>query len=388
MKELDIVLINMSSYSEWESGVSNRNYHVVRELEKNPQVKKIMCVDYPPLNFKRALRNYKENILVGLDKGTLVKKSPLGNVRKISDRLFVYSYVDYFLNKKGFVKRLNSVLKELEFENTIVWSFFPPIMKDLESLKSSLLVFDAVDNWAEHSSYKKYRKNILDQYDYVKKEADVIFTVSEDLKNLFDDQSNVYWIPNGVDLKHYQEDWKLVNRDIGDLPRPIIGYIGVIQDRVDISLVHFLAEKNPKKTFVLIGPVWYEKSIKELGDLPNVHLLGYKEYKEAPMYIQQFDVGIIPHKEVEFITSTNPMKMYEYLATGKPVVATEHSGAEMFKDMVYIAKDKESFNDKLQLALKENSPEAIANRKVAMEKHSWTKTVKEMLALIEKKLNY
>ena len=123
--------------------------------------------------------------------------------------------------------------------------------KDLKNIKSRLTVFDSVDNWAEHSSYVKFKTRIEKSYDYIKKNTDIIFTVAEDLKNLFDDQPNVYWIPNGVDLKHYQDEWKLVNRDIGDLPKPIIGYIGVIQDRVDLELIQFLAENNPNKSFVL-----------------------------------------------------------------------------------------------------------------------------------------
>lgn len=388
MKNQDIVLINMSSYSEWDRGVSNRNFHIMNELEKNPDIRKIICVDYPPLTFRRAVRNYRDNLLVTLKRGTVVKSHPLGKVVKLSDRLYVYSFVDFFWRPEKFTDRLNKVLQELNFEDYLLWSFFPPFMPYAGKLKPKLKIFDAVDNWAEHSSYKKLGGRLNNNYHYIKDNCDIIFTVAEDLQNLFENQPNVYWIPNGVDLKHYQQDLKLINRDISDLPRPIIGYIGVIQDRVDFELISYLAKDHPQKSFVLVGPIWYAEAIKKLSELPNVHLLGYKEYSESPIYVKQFDVGLIPHKQNDFITSTNPMKMYEYLACGKPVVATANAGAEMFQDDVYIAKDYAEFSHKIDQALAEDSAEKQARRQTMMEKYSWSKTVKEMIALIEKKMNY
>ena len=382
MKKLDLVLINMSCFSDWQQGTSNRNFHIFQELERSTDINHIMCVDYPPLKLKRVFRNYKDSVLTKLDGAKTIYHHPFGKVSKLSDRVFVYSFVDFYWQPKKFVERLRHYLTELGFTDYLCWSFFPPLTEQLDQLKSQLYIFDAVDNWADHSSYKKERPRLLRNYELIKNKADIIFTVAEELQKLFGNQSNVYWIPNGVDLKHYQRDIKLVNRDIADLPRPVIGYIGVIQDRVDLDLIKYLAQEHPKKSFVLIGPTWYEAEIKELEKLPNIHLLGYKSYEEAPMYIQQFDVGLIPHKQSAFVTSTNPMKMFEYLACGKPVVATAKSGAEMFQDYVYLANDQASFSRLIDQALTDHSQAKEQERKSLMEAYSWTKTVKEMLKII------
>ena len=389
MKPIDLVLINMSNFAEWEHGVHNRNFHVWRELEKRPEFRKIICVDYPPLTWKRTARNFKETIITPLKSGKIIQRSLWQRTTQLSDRVFVYSDITFRLDPGGYSGRLRQTLKRLGFETTVVWSFFPPLMPYLEPLKAELTIFDAVDNWAEHSSYTKIKARLLDDYQYIKKHSQVIFTVSEDLQKLFDNQPNVYWLPNGVDLKHYQQPGRLVNRDIADLPRPIIGYIGVIQKRVDLPLIKFLAEKNPDKSFVLCGPVWYAEDSKELQPLPNEHFLGYKEYSSSPMYIQQFDVCLIPHKQDDFIASTNPMKMYEYLACGKPVVATAGSGAEMFRDHIYIADGYDDFQAKLLLALSDKDDEDKARtKKTLMERYTWSKTVDAMVEIVDKKLNF
>lgn len=385
MKTFDIIMINMSGYAEWERGVSNRNYHVLKELVHSSKVNKILAVDYPPLTFKRALRNHKENIVPTLREGKVIARSLYDKLTKMSDKLFVYSNSEFWIRPQHFVKRMKAIAIKLHFGDFLLWSYFPPIMEYVRSMGQKLTIFDAVDNWAEHSSYQDMKERLTRNYQFIKANADLVFTVSEGLLKLFDHQSNTYWIPNGVDLAHYQKEHILINRDIADLQKPVVGYIGVIEDRVDVDLIAFLATKNPTKSFVLIGPVWRDDYAQRLKERPNVHLLGYKSYEEAPAYLQQFDVGLIPHRG-PFVTATNPMKMYEYLACGLPVVATKNSGVEMFKGHVYIAADPEDFNRKLYRALTEDTVERKNQRKKAVEEFSWNRTVKQMLDIISKKL--
>lgn len=388
MKPLDIVMLNMSGYAEWEGGVSNRNAHVLRELLNFRQVGKILAVDYPPLTLKRALRNHAENIVPTLEGGTVLHRSLYDKLTKLSDRLYVYSNSEFFLRPKHFVERLKRQVQSAGFDEYLLWSYVPYVMPYLKGFGQKLTVFDAVDNWAEHVSYRHMRDRLLADYSYIKQSADIILTVAEDLQKLFDNQPNVYWIPNGVDVPHYQTERRVINRDIADLPRPIIGYIGVIQDRVDIELIKFLATKNPAKTFVLVGPVWREVDSKSLSPFKNIRLLGAKSYEDAPAYIQQFDAALIPHKATSFVTSTNPMKVYEYLACGKPVIATKHSGVEFLGPAVYIADDPEDFNRKLYHALEEDSDELRRQRREAVEGFSWNNVVKRMLDIVTKKMSY
>lgn len=389
MKTFDVIMFNMSNYSEWDEGVSNRNYHILRELLNREEVGKILAVDYMPLNFKRALRNYKEGVVLNINNAKIVKRGLTHKVSKISDKLYVYTDTDFWLRPKNVMKRIRKTAIDLNFGDFILWSYFPFATPYCDNMGQKMTVFDAVDNWLLHSSYEKYTDRLKAAYEKIKNETDLIFVVSKNLTNFFDDQPNVYWIPNGVDNKHYNKKFSLINRDISDIKKPIIGYIGVVQDKVDFELLGYLADKNPDKSLVIVGPVWadQEKDKEALSQKNNVYFLGYKKYSEAPQYIQQFDVGIIPHKTAGFSATTNPMKMYEYLSCGKPVVATDNIGTENVMDMISVAKNHEEFNQLVADALANDSEELRLKRKEFVKKFSWFNTVAKMIDLINNKFN-
>src|SRR3989344_363978 len=97
MKKFDVVMINMSSYAEWQRGVSNRNYHVLQELLLSESVQRIIAVDYPPLTLKRAARTLKESWINGVSGSTTIKGGTTEHLVKVNERLFIYSNVEYFL---------------------------------------------------------------------------------------------------------------------------------------------------------------------------------------------------------------------------------------------------------------------------------------------------
>lgn len=388
MTQYDVIMFGMSNYSEWERGVSNRNYHVLKELLNKPEINKILYVDYLPLTWKRALRILKEDIFVGKKDATIVQRSATYQVSKISEKLYVYSDISFVFSPVLTVKNIKKIALKLNFGDLILWSFNPFIAPEWQKFGSKLIVFDAVDNWLSHSSYTKLKTRLKKAYELIKNEADIIYTVSKNLLNFFEDQPNVHWIPNGVDFIHYNKQYSLINRDIADVKKPIIGYIGIIQEKVDLDLVHYLAEQNPDKSIVLVGPIWDEQSLqkKELASYKNIFFLGYKSYEEAPMYIQQFDIGIVPHRANDFSASTNPMKVYEYLACGKPVVSTENVGTENMSEVIKVATGYEDFNRLVNQELTDNSSELVKVRQEFAKKYSWYNTVEKMLDLINKKL--
>lgn len=388
MAQFDVIMFGMSNYSEWERGVSNRNYHVLKELLNKSEIGKILYVDYLPLTWKRALRIYKQDILNNIKGAQVIKRGPSFKVSKISDKLYVYTDVNFLFWPHLTISNIKKVALNLNFGDLLIWSFFPFIAPHWQKMGQKLLVFDAVDNWLLHSSYQRQLGRLKKSYDLIKNEADIIFTVSKSLLNFFEDQPNVYWVPNGVDFIHYNKEYSLVNRDIADIKKPVIGYIGIIQEKVDLDLVQYLAEKNSDKSIVLVGPIWDEQAsaYKDLVKYPNVHFLGYKSYEEAPMYIQQFDVAMVPHRTTEFSASTNPMKVYEYLACGKAVVSTANVGIDNVEDMVAVAQGYEEFNQLIKEALSSNSEDKILARQEFAKKYSWHNMVEKMLEFIKNKL--
>ena len=177
---------------------------------------------------------------------------------------------------------------------------------------------------------------------------------------------------------------KLINNDIAQIPQPIIGYVGVIQEnRIYMDLIEHIAKKNPDKSIVMIGPIWRKKDYEKLKQYSNIYLLGAKTYQAIHDYINQFDVGIIPHLVNEFIKYTCPMKLYEYMACGIPIVTTDAPGVEEFKDYIKITNDFDEFNKFINEELKTNSPEKIDARLQAIKEHTWAKKIDQMLNYIE-----
>ncbi|KKT22224.1 MAG: Glycosyl transferase group 1 [Parcubacteria group bacterium GW2011_GWE1_43_8] len=197
-----------------------------------------------------------------------------GGPDEIKHKLLVYSSVQSAWSETAFYRRLNQELKRLNLKNIVLWSYLPTFVGYFGSVGEQVAVFDAVDNWLEHSSYTKVKERIKVNYQTIRTKADLIFTTAADLAKLFNLPEGCIFVPNGVDFERINQAPRLTGRDIAQLPRPIIGYIGTIQeDRVDVELIRYLAEANPQKSFVLIGGVWpgLRKKIKErLQSLPNL----------------------------------------------------------------------------------------------------------------------
>jgi glycosyltransferase involved in cell wall biosynthesis len=281
------------------------------------------------------------------------------------------------------LKDLEKRIAKLNLKNIVIWSYLPTFVEAYNAIPAKLRVFDAVDNWLEHSAYNKIKDRLKLNYDIIKHKSDIIFTTSQEMVNYFDKEKGVYYIPNGVQWQMYKNPPKIVSRDIASLPRPIIGYVGILQqDRIDLELIHYIATKNPKKTFVFVGPVWpnfRKKLMSRLGGIPNIHFLGRKHYWEIPAYDSQFDVAIIPHLLNEFGKHTSLLKMMEYLAAGKPVVSTPTSGTDAFKKIVKLAATPEQFNKAIISALSKDSLEAYKQRQEVAWHYSWTEQVNTML---------
>lgn len=400
---IDIIMFNMSAYTDWQHGIPNRNMHVLHTLLADKRVRKIVAVDYLPFTYKRAIRQWFQNVLAGPSGRVLARGfgykltaltneeieetgyiAPGGASEEIKHKLFVFSSVQSVWSEAKLYRTLNQELARLNLKNIVVWSYLPTFVGYFGSLGERLAVFDAVDNWLEHSSYLKIKERLNLNYQTIRAKANLIFTTATDLAKLFNLPGEAcVFVPNGVDFERIISAPRLTGRDIAQLPRPIIGYIGTIQeDRVDVELIRTVAQANPQKSFVLIGGVWpgIRKQVNErLRTLPNVHFLGRKSFRETPQYLREFDVAMIPHKQNEFNRHTNPMKLYEYLAAGKPVVSTPGAGLDEFKDLVYLAGKPEEFNKGIIQALEENSIEGKERRQAAAARESWTERVNVML---------
>ncbi len=387
----NVIMFNMSEFREWKSGIVNRNYHILHNLSEKDQINKIFAVDFLPYTKKRALRIYTQSILKS-NGGKRIYMDLTSKLVEYSDKIYAYSTIDSIFSEQKVYKKINKIIKKKnifkEKYPILIWSYFPMFSGYFDyfknfSVSKTINIFDTVDNWMEHPNFVNYTERLKNNYDIISKKADYIFTVSKDLLNLFPDTKNKTWIPNGVDINHFE---KKADKKIIHVGHPIIGYVGTIEKRLDIELIKYLSLKNPEKSIVLIGPVWKNTEVNELKSQDNVHFLGRKSYLELPYYMNEFDVSIIPHKIDKYTKSMNPLKLYEYLACGKPIVTTQIAGIEKFQELIYTAKTKEEFNEKINQALKENNRELEIKRKESVQNENWKNRVNQMLELVSTRL--
>lgn len=176
--------------------------------------------------------------------------------------------------------------------------------------------------------------------------------------------------------------------DLPEFNKPVIGYIGaLLRQRLDIELLEFLASTNPQWQFVLVGPEDDNFRQSKLHGMDNVLFTGPKKPVELPQYLWFFDVAMNPQELNELTIGNYPRKIDEYLAMGKPSVATKTRAMEIFKDHVYLGETREDYVKLIELAIKENSPEKEKERIAFAKQHTWEASVNDIYSAIENTLN-
>jgi len=202
---------------------------------------------------------------------------------------------------------------------------------------------------------------------------------------------NSFYIGNGSDTtlfdptRHYD-----IPEDIKALTdRPIVGYIGALLDiRLDISLLVYLAKSRPAWNFLLIGPEDEAFAGSELHTFPNVFFLGKKENNLVPAYIRYFDVCINPQIRNSITEENFPLKINEYLAMGKPTVATStHFMKQVFSAVVALASTKEDFLHCVEQYIENDTQDAVQARIIRSQSFSWDRISQNVVEIIKKLLN-
>jgi GT2 family glycosyltransferase len=181
---------------------------------------------------------------------------------------------------------------------------------------------------------------------------------------------------NAVDDSFYLQHFR-PNSLLEDVPRPVVGYYGAIADWFDLELMAEVAKRRPQYTFVLIGGV-FDVDVSALEALANVRLLGQQPYEKMPQYLHSFGACIIPFKVNAVTEATDPVKLYEYLIGGKPVVAVALPELEACRDLIYTARKVEDFLARLDEALSENDPQIEERRKEFARQNTWRKRYEQI----------
>lgn len=271
-------------------------------------------------------------------------------------------------------------------ENPVLW--VSPVVFDYPMFKSvvkpGVVVSDIIDDQRRFPSREEYRRRVAQAYDDILGEADLVLANCEPVQQGFaDTRPDITVIPNGAEVFDLSSRWP-VPEDIAHLPRPILGYVGNLRDRVDLDLIGKVADAFPQGSVVLIGSAHDRPEVIALGERPNVHLLGVKPYDQASRYIRAFDVALVPHLRNELSESMNPLKLFVYFALGVPIVTTEIANIGDIGPHSIIAGDHDAFVRGIADVLAGRGPVTSAKQRSAvLDRVSWAARVGEVLRMLQ-----
>lgn len=216
--------------------------------------------------------------------------------------------------------------------------------------------------------------------------ADAVFCAADRVyDDLVSQRPHVHYLPHAVDFRHFNaavEEDRPAPADLVAIPRPRIGYFGSLTDSNDTDMILHAAQASPDLHWVLIGRVLGD--YRGLDALPNVHLLGFKDYRELPDYGLHFDVAFMCWKLTDWIRHSNPLKTKEYLSLGLPIVSVPIDELiNSFSEHVEFAETGEELLVGVRRCLDQDSPERRAARIESVRGESWDARVAEMLSRFE-----
>jgi len=274
------------------------------------------------------------------------------------------------LNRQIVVKGIRKRMESLGMSSPILVATVPNAADFVGHLGEKAAVYYCVDDFTEWPGVSAEPMRTMEAELLAK--ADLVVATSAELSRTRRRPGDTtYLLPHGVDVEHFRAVWDQKCRvaDAFDkLPKPVIGYFGLFDERSDFELLARIATLRPTWSFAIVGKA--EAGTMELGKFPNFHFLGPVPYGELPSYAAGFDVCMLAYRINKLTENINPVKLREYLATGRPVVSTRLPEVVQFDGLVHLAATADGFAEKIELALAE-APQAAAARVAAVQSESW-----------------
>jgi glycosyltransferase involved in cell wall biosynthesis len=383
-KPLDIVLL---STADWSNPFWTNKQHVAVELARRGH--RVLYIDSLGLRRPSASAQDLKRIMARLKKGL---RAPV----QVKSNLWVWSPITIPFQSSPLVQRLNRLvlnaglrwhLWRLGMKPELLWTYNPMTTTVLDLDKFDGVVYHCVD---EIKAQPGMPINEIERAEtQLTQQAGLVFVTAEALletrKTL---NPKTFYFSNVADFEHFsagRAESTVVPLEVAKLPQPVIGFIGAISGyKLDFPLIRDMATRHPEWSIVLIGKVgegdpWTD--LAGLDELKNVHFLGPRPYATLPAYLKGFTVAILPSLLNEYTRSMFPMKFYEYMAAGKPVVATDLHALQSQKGVAYIATSPEDFIVGLEKAV--NAPnEGLAARLDSAREMTYEVRTEKMLKLV------
>jgi glycosyltransferase involved in cell wall biosynthesis len=382
LQRRDIVCVG---FADWATDLQTNQHHLMKRLARENRV---LFVE--SLGLRRPQ-------LAGRDIRRILKRLARGlrGPREV-DGLHVLSPLVLPFHSNPFARRLNAWLlpalarraaRKLGMEHPILWAYVPQAETLLEALQPQLVVYHCVDDIAaqpgiDAAGFKAAERRFAARANLVLASAPGL---AERLRAVSD---NVLYAPNVADTELFAGALRAgpLDQALAGLPAPRIVFTGaIVTTKLDLDLLVALARAKPDWSFALVGPVGPGDPNADVSSLraePNIHLLGPRAYEQLPSVLRTANAGLIPYARNPLTDSIFPMKVYEYLAAGLPVVSTPLPSLAGV-DAVASAPDAPGVARLLEQSLAEDSPERRAARSHEAQSHSWDRRIEEIAGAIE-----
>jgi len=289
-----------------------------------------------------------------------------------------------------------AAMNRLQMGAPILWLFWPGQMGAIGRYGESLVVYHVVDEYSGYAGMsEEYRVILRHQEEALLRRADIVFVTSQALyeaKKRYNPRT--YLVPNAVDYTAFEEAGEQGGSTLPsmvDLPRPILAYVGAISAKIDLMLMLTIAKHRPSWSFMMVGPVMTEEPedleiCSELRSLPNVLFVGRVDVTQVPHYIWSSDVCLMPYRVNTWTEHVSSLKLFEYLACGKPVVGTDIPACRAVREYVRIADNALDFEQQIAEALLEDAHELVAGRRVLAARNTWEERVEALSRAIDETL--
>lgn len=342
---MNLVVIPFHDWKKCErEGFRTRDAHFMQEFEKHPDIEKLLIINRPISLAEITLlrRNWRPN------EGSTVFQEGDVCITQVSQKCYTLDilirefikplrmkrdWTPYIFGQKKVVTGVEMALSRLGMDSEFSLFMSAPLFVPLiEQISPSVLAFDAQDNLLKHPFYKDI-PDLEAYYQFCLNRADFISTNAPETAAWFSQRRpETIHIANGVDDEMFNPDYSYeIPDDMSSIAGPIVGYAGKMQEMFDVSLMTRVVSEMPDVNFVFIGQELNPNWVKPLWRYANAHYLGDKQYLQLPQYLAAFNICIIPYNQ-ERQHGVDPIKFYEYMAMGKPIVTTDIGGVSVFQD--------------------------------------------------------
>jgi glycosyltransferase involved in cell wall biosynthesis len=289
------------------------------------------------------------------------------------------------VNQKKIASFVQKKMAEHGMGKPVLWVYSPVTVDAVDRIPHAALVYDCVDR---HSAYGGLMNPALvDEMELeLARKADVVFATAEPLADrLRAANPRSYFIPNGANFERFLQasQPQPLPEDMKDIPGPVFGFVGALQTCIQYDFVEAAARRHPEWSFVWIGREKPGVDLSAMRAMKNVYFLGMKPNERLPEYLAHFDACLNLFAASDLSKDVSPLKFYEYLATGKPIVSTRQPDQILqYEPLIHIADTPEQFEACCAAALLDTDPARTAARIEAGRRSSWDSRVAEMCAVL------